>query len=393
MNTDISSRLSRAVTNIPASAIREFFLVLSETEGSISLSVGEPDFPPVKTAIEAAVKSLRAGQTGYSDSKGYLPLRERIASYAQKKFGCAWNPRDEILLTVGVSEALDLCLRALINPGDQVLYHEPCFVSYVPIITLCLGEPRVVQTHFKDKFALEVEALYERWTPKTKVLILSFPNNPTGATLNKKQLENIAHFVMEKDLLLISDEIYAELNHEGPHCSITNIAGMKERTVLLHGFSKAFAMTGLRLGYAAGPSPIIKAMARIHQYSIMCPSVTTQYAAMGALEEAGIKEMKGMCATFKKRRDYFCGRLKGMGLPHHAPRGAFYVFFNISASGLSSLDFAKRFLKEHQVALVPGTAFGSKAEGFIRASFANNIESLKTACDRLEIFLKSLPTS
>lgn len=361
--------------------------------GVISLGVGEPDFVTPWPIREAAIYSLERGKTSYTSNYGLELLRRKIAEYVQGFFHVGYNPVDEILVTVGVSEAIDLALRALIRPGDEVIYHEPCYVSYNPSIAMAHGVPVSVVTRKEDGFALRADAVEAAITPRTRVLMLNFPTNPTGATSDPVELEKIARLCVKHDIIVLSDEIYSELQYdeERPHVSITSFPGMKERTLLMHGFSKAFAMTGFRLGYACGPEPLISAMMKIHQYSMLCASITSQEAAIEALSsEAVIGAVQEMKASYCSRRNYLVGRLNEMGMDCHLPGGAFYVFPDISKFGLSSKEFSRRLLEQEKVAAVPGTAFGPSGEGFLRCCYATAFEQIKEAANRMERFLKTL---
>jgi len=388
--SDTSQRfVARHVTGLPRSGIRDFFAIVAQMPEAISLGIGEPDFVTPWHIREAAIFALEQGKTHYTDNRGLLGLRKAIAPYVEKHFGLSYRPDDEILTTVGVSEALDIALRALVNPGDKVIYHEPCYVSYHPSITLVHGLGVPVVTSAKDQFALDPAALAAAWQPGCKVLILNFPTNPTGGVADRKRLEAIAKFAIEKDLVVLSDEIYAELTFEGGHVSIASLPGMKERTVFLHGMSKAFAMTGFRLGYACGPAALIEAMMKVHQYSMMCAPILSQYAAIEAFKH-GDEDVAHMRDKYHQRRDYIVARFNELGLPCHLPKGAFYAFPDVSKFGLSSMEFATRLLKEQKVAVVPGTAFGPSGAGFVRASFSTGYERIIEAGDRIARFLETL---
>jgi aminotransferase len=356
---------------------------------AISLGIGEPDFVTPWHIREAAIYALEQGKTHYTDNRGLIALRRAIAGYVEKHFHLGYRPDDEILVCVGVSEALDIALRAVLNPGDKVIYHEPCYVSYHPSVTLAHGVAVPVKTSAEDQFALDPEALAKAWQPGCKALILNFPTNPTGGVADRARLEKIAAFAREKDLLVFSDEIYAELTFEGEHVSIASLPGMRERTVFLHGMSKAFAMTGFRLGYACGPAAVIEAMMKVHQYSMMCAPILSQVAAIEALKH-GWNDVQQMREKYHQRRDYIVARFNELGLPCHSPRGAFYAFPSIAGTGLSSMDFAKRLLHEQKVAVVPGTAFGPSGAGFVRASFSTGYDQLILATDRIAKFMETL---
>lgn len=382
--------ISSQVAGIPRSGIREFFDLVAGSSDIISLGVGEPDFVTPWNIREAAIYSLERGHTTYTSNYGLESLRRRIAEYADSFFHVSYRPESEILVTVGVSEAIDLALRALLDPGDEVLYHEPCYVSYAPSVTMARGVARPVVTTKEDLFALNPAALEAAVTPRTKVLMLNFPTNPTGAVAPVETLERIARICIKHNLIVLTDEIYSELRYDGiPHTSIASLPGMKERTLLLHGFSKAFAMTGFRLGYACGPEPLIAAMMKIHQYGILCASVTSQEAAVEALAN-GTPAMLQMRESYRTRRDYIVRRMNDMGLDCHLPGGAFYIFPSIARFGLSSSDFARRLLLESRVAAVPGTAFGNAGEGFLRCCYATSFNLIREACDRMAAFTEKL---
>lgn len=374
---------------LPRSGIRDFFEVVSKMEDVVSLGIGEPDFVTPWHIREAAIFALEKGKTSYTSNLGLLRLRECISSYVERTFGLLYRPEGEVLVTVGVSEALDLLLRAIINPGDKILYHQPCYVSYMPGIALAHGIPVAVPTLPENKFSLTVKELEAAWQPGCKALILNFPTNPTGGTADREALEKIARFAVEKDLLVISDEIYSELTFEGEHTSIATLPGMRDRTVFLHGFSKAFAMTGFRIGYACGPSELIEAMMKVHQYSMLCAPILSQEAAIEALER-GEDSVLRMKEQYRRRRDRFVERLNEMGLRCHSPRGSFYAFPSVAETGLDEKTFAHRLLKEQRVAVVPGSAFGDQGHGFVRCSFSTSFEKIVVACDRMERFLESL---
>lgn len=383
-------KIAAQVASVPRSGIRDFFELVIGRDDVISLGVGEPDFVTPWRIREAAIYSLEKGQTTYTSNMGLLPLREKISQYVSGFFGVDYDGATEILVTVGVSEALDLALRALINPGDEVIYHEPCYVSYSPSIAMAHGVPVVVNTQKEDGFSLKPEAVAKVITPKTKVIMLNFPTNPTGAVASREDLEGIAKLCIEHDLIVLADEIYSELRYDGQdHLSIAALPGMKERTILMHGFSKAFAMTGFRLGYACAPSPLIESMMKIHQYGILCANITSQAAALEALE--GGKDIYAeMKESYHQRRDFLVERLNGMGIDCHLPGGAFYVFPDIRKFGLTSHEFAMGLLEAESVAAVPGTAFGVSGEGFLRCCYATSLEDLKEAMIRLERYIGTL---
>lgn len=379
--------LSKVVQDIPPSGIRKFFDIVAVMDDAISLGVGEPDFVTPWAIREAGIYSLERGRTYYTANSGVLELREECSNYMNRKYGIEYDSKSEILITVGGSEAIDLMIRALIEPGDEVIIPEPCFVCYKPCTVLAGGVPVTVETKEEDNFRLMPEQLKEKITDKTKLLILPFPNNPTGAVMSKADLEAIAEVLKDTDILVLSDEIYGELNYsEHPHTPFSCIDGMRERTVIVNGFSKAFAMTGWRLGYAMGPAPIIKQMTKIHQYGIMSAPTTSQYAAIEALKSCD-EEVAQMCAEYNYRRRYIVDRFRNMGLSCFEPLGAFYVFPCIKSLGMTSEEFCETLLKEEKVAVVPGNAFGSSGEGFIRCSYAYSIENIQEAMDRIERFV------
>lgn len=374
------------VSGIPRSGIRDFFDIVQRMPEAISLGVGEPDFVTPWHIREAAIYALERGRTQYTANLGLLRLREEIASYVEARFGVRYDPKCQVLVAVGVSEALDLALRAVLNPGDEVIYHEPCYVSYAPSVVLAHAKPVPVACRAEDRFAVTAEALEAAITPRSKVLMLSFPTNPTGGTMSRDQLEEVAAVVRRHDLLVLTDEIYSELTFEGEHVSIASLPGMAERTIFLHGFSKAFAMTGFRIGYACGPTDLIEAMMKIHQYAIMCASIIAQEAAIEALVhgESAAAEMR---EQYKLRRNFIVGALNDMGLPCHLPRGSFYAFPDIRSTGLPSKEFALRLLQEEKVAAVPGGAFGASGEGFMRMCFATAFDKIQIAMERTDRFV------
>ncbi len=377
------------VKSLPRSGIRDFFAIVSEMPQAISLGIGEPDFVTPWKIREASIFALEQGKTSYTDNRGLLSLRKEISKYCSSFFGPEYDPVSEILVTVGVSEAIDIALRSILNPGDMVLYHEPCYVSYAPSVALAFGEAIPVATTPGNEFTLDSEAFEKAWKPGCKVLMLNFPTNPTGGTANHEKLERLAKFARDKDLIVISDEIYAELTYEGEHVSISSLPGMKERTLLLHGFSKGFAMTGFRVGFGCGPDWLIEAMMKIHQYCMMCAPILSQEAAVEALKN-GQDDVLHMREQYKKRRDFLVRRFNEIGLACHLPRGSFYAFPSISSTGLNEVDFCHRLLREQEVALVPGTAFGDHGTHHFRASFSTSYEKLVKASDRIEKFVSSL---
>jgi aminotransferase len=388
MSDDTSRFVAEHVRNLPKSGIRDFFALVSQRPEAISLAIGEPDFVTPWHIREAAWFALEKGRTSYTDNLGLLQLRKEISRYVAGFFGPEYDPKSEILVTVGVSEALDLALRALMNPGEKVMYHQPCYVSYSPSIKLVHAEAIGVPTLAVNQFTLDPADLERAWQPGCKVLILNFPTNPTGGTANLEVLQAIAKFAIARDMLVISDEIYSELSFDGPHTSITTIPGMRDRTLLLHGFSKAFAMTGFRIGYACGPRPVIDAMMKVHQYSMLCAPILSQEAAIEALRH-GIPSMEKMRTQYHRRRDFIVERFNAMGLPCHSPGGSFYAFPDIRPTGLSSKAFASALLESQNVAMVPGTAFGPDGEGFVRAAFSTSYDNLVEACNRIERFIQT----
>jgi aminotransferase len=385
---DQSRFIAKHVVNLPKSGIRDFFDIVAKMKDAISLGVGEPDFDTPWHIREAGIYALEKGKTHYTSNLGLIELRRAINKYVEQNFNVSYAPENEVIITVGVSEGLDLACRALINPGDKVMYHQPCYVSYMPSIVLAHGIAVPVPTFAKDNFALTVEALRAAWQPGCKILMLNLPCNPTGGTCDRSRLEKIARFAVEKDLIVLSDEIYSELVYDNAHTSIAVFPGMKERTIFLHGFSKAFAMTGFRVGYACGPAELIDAMMKIHQYSMLCVPILSQEAAIEALVR-GEDSVKSMREQYHRRRDLMVGRLNAAGLACRAPGGAFYVFPSVAATGLGDRDFAYGLLDSQRVAVVPGTAFGENGRGFVRASFATGYDQLVEACDRIERFVNT----
>lgn len=381
--------LSETIVTIPPSGIRKFFDIVSEMKDAISLGVGEPDFDTPWHIREEGIYSLEKGRTFYTSNAGLKELKEEISKYLQRKCSVSYDPVSEIIVTVGGSEAIDIAMRAMLDPGDEVLIPQPSYVSYVPCAVLAGGVPVIIELEEKDQFKLTPEKLLEKITPKTKLLVLPFPNNPTGAILEKEELEAIANIVIEKDLFVISDEIYSELTYKGLHTTIASLPGMKERTVLINGFSKSYAMTGWRLGYAAAPQVILEQMLKIHQFAIMCAPTTSQYAAVSALRN-GDADVAMMRESYDQRRRFVLNAFKEMNMDCFEPFGAFYAFPSIKRFGMSSDEFATRFLQEEKVAVVPGTAFGACGEGFLRVSYAYSLKSLKEALGRMERFVKRL---
>ncbi len=385
--TTKKSFVAEKVQNMPFSGIRKFFDLASEMEGVVSLGVGEPDFVTPWNIREAAIYSLEQGKTMYTANAGLVELRKGISEYLHKKFNIKYGYKDQIVVTVGGSEGIDGCLRTILNPGDEVLIPEPCFVSYKPCTVLAGGVPVTIATKVENNFKLTKQELLDHITDKTKALILSYPNNPTGAVMDRADLEEIASVLREKDIVVISDEIYAELTYSKErHVSIAELDGMYEKTVVLSGFSKAFAMTGWRLGYAAGPKEIISAMNKVHQYAIMCAPTMSQYAAIEAVtnSEASVVSMK---KSYDSRRRVVLEGFREMGLECFEPLGAFYLFPSIKPTGLSSEEFCQQLLFEEKVAVVPGNAFGESGEGFVRCSYAYSIENLKFALGKIKNFV------
>jgi aminotransferase len=374
------------VRAIPRSGIRDFFEIVQNMQGVISLGIGEPDFVTPWHIREAAIYALERGKTGYTSNLGLMTLREAIAAYVEEAYTLRYDAPTEILVTVGVSEALDLALRAVLNPGDEVLYHEPCYVSYSPSIALAHGRAVSIRTREEDEFKLRPDALRAAITPRSKVLLLNFPTNPTGGVMTGAELEEIAAICREHNLLVITDEIYSELSYAEAHVSIASLPEMRERTIFLHGFSKAFAMTGFRIGYACAPAPLIDAMMRIHQYGILCAPIVSQEAALEALRH-GRQGMIDMREQYRLRRNFLVHGLRQLGLTCFEPRGAFYLFPNISVTGKSSQDFAMGLLRHEKVAVVPGTAFGPSGEGCVRCSYATSMEHLEIAVERIGRFV------
>ncbi|WP_277678030.1 aminotransferase [Gracilibacillus dipsosauri] len=379
--------LSQQVQEIKPSGIRKFFDLASKMENVISLGVGEPDFVTPWSVIEASYHSLEQGYTAYTANAGLFELREEISYYLENNFDVTYSPESQILVTVGGSQAIDLSLRAIIDPGDEVIIVEPCFVAYSPIVSLAGGVPVTVSATNDNAFKITAEQIEQAITKRTKAIILCSPNNPTGAVLSKEDLTSIAAVVRKHDLLVISDEIYAELSYDDKAPSVASINGMKERTIVVTGFSKAFAMTGWRLGYTVGPEKIIQAMLKIHQYTMMCAPTMAQHGALEALRN-GRKSVQEMKTSYRQRRNFVVKALNEMGLSCHLPGGAFYVFPSIKATGMSSEEFAQRLLEEERVAVVPGDVFGESGEGYIRCSYATSIKQLDQAMKRMSRFVE-----
>ena len=383
--------LSETIVNIKPSGIRKFFDLVSEMNDKdvISLGVGEPDFDTPWHVRDDGIYSLEKGRTFYTSNSGLKELREEICNYLDRRYQVSYDWHHETIVTVGGSEGIDIAMRAMLDPGDEVLIPQPSYVSYEPCAILAGGKPVIIELKAENEFRLTPEELLEHITDKTKILVLPYPNNPTGAIMERADLEKIAEIVMEKDIFVLSDEIYSELSYKGDHVTIASIPGMKERTILINGFSKAYAMTGWRLGYACGPREIIEQMTKIHQFAIMCAPTTSQYAAVEAMRN-GDTDVATMREAYDQRRRYLVNAFKEMGLECFEPYGAFYIFPCIKEFGMTSEEFAERFLMEEKVAVVPGTAFGDSGEGFLRISYAYSLQNLKAALARLERFVEKL---
>lgn len=384
---DYEKYLSPVANGLKPSGIRRFFDIAAEMDHVISLGVGEPDFKTPWAIRQEAIRTLEKGQTWYTANAGLLQLRQEIARYLKNAVGVEYHPKDEILVSVGGSEAIDLCVRALVQPGDEVLIPQPSFVCYDPIVQLAGGTPVIIQTKAENRFRLTPQELEEKITPSTKLLVLPYPNNPTGAVMKKEDLEAIAPVIEKHDLLVLSDEIYSELTYSGKHVSIASLPGMAQRTVVINGFSKSFAMTGWRLGYAAGPAPIIGLMVKIHQYAIMSAPTMSQYAAVEALKSC-MSSVEEMRQEYNLRRRYLVDALNKMGLSCFEPEGAFYVFPSIQSTGLTSEEFCEKLLQKERVAVVPGNAFGECGEGHVRISYSYSINHLKEALKRIQRFVR-----
>jgi len=381
--------LSQTITGIKPSGIRKFFDIASERKDTISLGVGEPDFDTPWHIRDEGIYSLEKGKTFYTSNSGLMELRTEICNYYARRFDISYDPKHETIITVGGSEAIDIALRAMVDPGDEVIVPQPSYVSYEPCAILAGAKPVIVELKNEDDFRLTAKELEEAITDKTKILVLPFPNNPTGAIMEREDLEKIARICIEKDIFVLSDEIYAELTFKNDHVSIASIPGMKERTIVINGFSKAYAMTGWRLGYALGPEEIIAQMTKIHQFAIMCAPTTSQYAAVEALRN-GDEDVRKMRTSYNQRRNYLMNAFREMKLPCFEPFGAFYVFPDIREFNMTSEEFAFALLDAQSVAVVPGTAFGDCGEGFLRISYAYSIEQLRTAMGRLALFIEEL---
>ncbi|MCF7816900.1 MAG: aminotransferase class I/II-fold pyridoxal phosphate-dependent enzyme [Kiritimatiellales bacterium] len=385
----LRSRIAKTVRDIPRSGIRDFFEIVSAREDVISLGIGEPDFVTPWHIREAASLALDRGVTSYTSNMGLLSLRRGISKYVANKTGITYRPEDEVLVTVGVSEGLDLAIRALIEPGDEVLYHEPSYVSYNPIVAFAHGKAVAIATKKENGFRLTRAELEAQVSPKTKVLLLNYPNNPTGAILTQKDVEEIATFAIEHDLIVLTDEIYDELTYDREHFSLISVPGMRERTIYLHGFSKAWAMTGFRMGFTCAPPELTEAMMKIHQYTMLCAPILSQEASIEALKHAD-KDIAYMKAEYKKRRNFIHSSFEAMGIPCIRPEGAFYAFADVSKFGMTAKEFALKLLDDENVACVPGTAFGACGEGFIRCSYATSFDHIKEAMVRIARFIEKL---
>lgn len=381
--------LSQTIVNIKPSGIRKFFDLASERENIISLGVGEPDFETPWHIRDEGIYSLEKGKTFYTSNSGLIELREEICNYYRRRFNVSYDTRHETIITVGGSEAIDIALRAMLDPGDEVIIPQPCYVSYEPCTILTGGKPVIIELKNENDFRLTADGLRGALSDKTKVLILPFPNNPTGAIMDADDLQAIAKICIEKDIFVLSDEIYAELTYSGDHVTIASIPGMKERTIVINGFSKAYAMTGWRLGYALGPEEIITQMTKIHQFAIMCAPTTSQYAAVDAIKN-GDEDVKKMRASYDQRRRFLMNAFREMNLPCFEPFGAFYVFPDIREFKMTSEEFAFALLDAQSVAVVPGTAFGDSGEGFLRISYAYSLEKLKMSMERIAVFIEEL---
>lgn len=391
MNVSKSHRswVAPHIADLPRSGIRDFFDLVSQMDDVVSLGIGEPDFVTPWNIREATIYAIERGITHYTSNLGDLKLRRAICEYFEQRFGGRYSPENECIVTVGVSEGMDVALRAVLSPGDEVLYHEPCYVSYAPSVRMTHAVPVPVQTSEEHDFVLQVSDLEKAVTPKTKVLLLNYPNNPTGAGMSAEDKQKIADFAIKHDLLVFSDEIYDELSYIPRSPSIATLPGMKERTIVFNGFSKAFAMTGYRMGYAVGPHELIEAMMKIHQYSMLCAPSPNQMGALEALRN-GAKEREAMRTEYEQRRNVITKRFNDLGLRCFTPRGAFYVFPCIKSTGLSSIDFSKQLLQKHRVAVIPGTAFGACGEGYVRCSYATALADIEKAMVRIASFLKEI---
>jgi Aspartate/tyrosine/aromatic aminotransferase len=383
---NLSDMIRSNIKKMPPSGIRKYFDLINEMKDAISLGIGEPDFVTPWSIREAGIYSLEKGHTHYSSNAGYIELREEISKYVKRKYDVSYNPRNEIIVTVGASEGIDIALRALVGPGDEVIIPEPSFVAYKGCTTFTGATPVTISLKAEDNFKLTPQQLEKAITPRTKVLILPFPNNPTGATINRGEMKKLVDVLVDKDIIVISDEIYAELTYEGKHVSFASFPEMKYKTIVINGFSKAFAMTGWRIGYACADPVLIDAMNKIHQYAIMCSPTTAQYAAMEALREQSDQDVGDMVKEYNRRRRVLVDGFRKAGLDCFEPMGAFYVFPSIASTGMTSDEFCEKLLKEEKVLVVPGNAFGDCGEGFIRATYANSIENIMEAVKRIKAF-------
>lgn len=386
---DYNSVLSERIREIKPSGIRKFFSLAEEMEDVISLGVGEPDFQTPWEIRKAGIDSLQRGKTWYTSNSGLTELRRQITDYLDRRFNLKYDPTSEICVTVGGSEAIDMCIRSLVNPGDEVLIPEPCFVCYSPIVKMQQGVSVPIRTKAQNKFKLTADELKAHITDKTKLLVLPFPNNPTGGIMRKEDLESIADVLRGTDIMILSDEIYAELTYGAKHISIASLPGMRERTIVVNGFSKAYAMTGWRLGYAAGPQPVIEQMTKVHQFAIMCAPTTSQYAAVTALKDCD-DAIRQMVDEYDMRRRFLVDNLNRIGLECFEPEGAFYVFPSVKSTNLSSDEFCEKLLRAEKVAVIPGTAFGESGAGHVRISYSYSLKHLAEAIKRIERFLKTL---
>lgn len=386
---DYGKVLSDVVVKTEKSGIRKFFDLIDGMDDVVALTVGQPDFVTPWHIREAGIESLEKGKTYYTANSGTLELRTEINNYLTRRFGISYDPKSEVIVTVGGSEAIDIALRSVIEPGDEVIIPTPCFVCYAPLVKICGGVPVIVETKFEDKFKLTPEILKAAITPRTKMVVLPYPNNPTGAIMDADDLEKIARILRDTNIVILSDEIYAEMTYGDNHTSIASLEGMWERTIVASGFSKSYAMTGWRLGYVCAPAPLISQMLKIHQYAIMCSPTTSQLAAVEALKN-GDEDIKSMVDEYNRRRRYIYNGLKSIGIESFEPQGAFYIFPKISSFGLSSEEFCERLLYDYKCAIIPGTAFGKDGEGFARISYAYSIKHITQALERIETFVKSL---
>lgn len=386
---DYNNRLNKTILGVKPSGIRRFFDIANEMEDVISLSVGEPDFRTPWHVSKAGIESLQKGRTWYTPNRGFEALRKEISYFAKRKYNLEYSPADEILVTVGGSEALDLAIRCMVNPGDEILIHQPSFVCYEPLTLMSGAKPVIIDTKIENSFKLTAQELEASVTDKSKVLILSYPNNPTGAVMRENELASLCETIIKHDLFVISDEIYSELTYNGEHVSIASFPGMRERTVVINGFSKSYAMTGWRLGYAMGPAPILDMMTKLHQFGIMSAPTVAQYAAIEALKN-GDSDIEKMRSEYEMRRRFVVGEFNAMGLECFEPGGAFYSFPSIKSTGLSSEEFCTRLLKSKKVAIIPGNAFGESGEGFVRVSYSYSLKHLKEAISRIKEFLQEL---